>query len=133
MPAVQRHIRISRGTARRLLFGLTIAALLYRALLPAGYMMPLVGPAHAMPQLALCGATMDTQTHSDQPADAHHNARNCPFCATAAQTMLTAPPDLAAAAVPPAPFAPRRGYAAAITPPQPGTTPGPRAPPARLA
>ncbi|HEX5183761.1 MAG TPA: hypothetical protein VFW19_11500 [Allosphingosinicella sp.] len=132
---MRRAFRID--TARPLLAGLFLFALMLRLLVPAGYM---IGTdASGAPALILCSGVEAPPTvhhamrmpggspmHHHDPAD--HRDAPCPFAALAAPALPPSPPVMTAALAPPAepaapPFAVGASSPALAAPPPPATGP----------
>jgi len=131
-----------KGSSKRawqILLCLTLLALLFRAVFPAGYMPRPSGPGNGILTLALCapheGITLMPAGLGDDPPEPDHDgaAQACPFCTVVSQAIMpgAAMLELAAEIAP----------AATLTLPD-GVKPlpaliagpplGPRAPPALL-
>ena len=118
-----------RFAARAAILAALTLVLLFRTLIPAGYM---IAPTGGWPVLTLC--------ESSPPAAAHHEGHDqpakpkqpCAYAALASPALPPAPPLFAAPSYPSRPAAPQRA-AGARTAPEPASLPPPSTGPPHLA
>jgi hypothetical protein len=143
--STRRPHRLLAGLHARIVLGLLVAAVLFRSLIPTGFMPDSAALRDGRLELALCSSAGTTSTITVDLSQGHHPDHGashdsspaatdtCPYW-TAAHLALDLPPPLVMPALASAHAAPIVAFAQRSLPPLPALGPplGPRAPPSLL-